>query len=396
MGSIKGVPRGKYSKNIVTPKRVFCWKCGRSYTRKPVLEQHIMVKHFNYRIKCPICGSKFTSGSVCNRHLKNLHNINIPLQMNISYEKTAVTSVGKSFPYMPNILTFKNNVKFGVHIVADSDIGVGQLLFTTQPFAVLEFFSSVDKRCFNCGKLKNDSFFTCPYCIDTWFCSIKCTSNKIHTSKCNDLFNREDCYAVRLAFQIIKVAVQKIQNINTFVDYCCGVLFLEKKSRQCLPPFSNYGELLQLKGNTDESNIKKAHRVVECLAKLPGFEFLMDSDSSQFRRVFLHVALSHINTIPVNSFSQEEYSNRGARVQCIVSIFDFPSRVNHSCVPNLEVTLDEKGTMRCVVVQPIKKGEQVFIDYSGGQTYSSVSERKENIAKIWKFNCSCNICSQVY
>lgn len=379
-----------------------------------MLEQHIMTKHLKYHVKCPFCAKKFTSVSVCNRHLKLNHNIENSSELDIKYEKEVasnLTSVAaqdsnfpyvynlsfegqKSFPHMTNVLSFKHDEIFGNHIVANCDIDVGKVVIATPPFADLEFFSSIDERCFHCGKIKNREFFSCPHCINTWFCSKRCSLDEIHASKCDATFNREDCYAVRLATQMIKIAFQKTPNVKALVDFCFGVLFFEKESRQCLPPFSNYGEILQLQSFTERSNIKKAHRVVEYLASLPEFDFLVNDNSFDFRRKLLHLALSHINTIPLNSFSVDEFSDN--HVRCIVSIFDFMSRINHSCTPNLDTILDENGIMYCVVCHPIKSGEQVFIDYLGGERHSNVHERKKKIENIWKFNCNCSICHHAH
>lgn len=415
MGSIRGVPRGKYAKKIAIPIRVYCWKCNKSYKRKSVLELHIMTKHLKYRVRCPFCGKELSSASVCRRHLRINHNIKSLKELDLKYERGGasistsavernsnflhkLSSGGhQSFPHMANVLSFKHNNKFGCHIVANCDIDVGKVVVAAPAFAQLEIHSSFEERCYHCGKTRNIRFFACPHCINTWFCSKRCSLNKIHASKCEKIFNREDPYTVRLATQMIKVGLQKSNvHFKAFMDYCCGVLFIEKGSRQCIQPFSNYGEIMQLMTLEKESNIKDAHRVVECLSKLPEFYSHLDNKSFDFRRILLHLALTHIGTIPLNSFSVDEYSKRDNRVRCVVSIFDFVSRINHSCTPNLDSILDANGIMYCIARHSIKNGEQVFIDYLGGQQYSSVDERKNDIKKIWKFNCDCSICQQAH
>lgn len=84
----------------------------------------------------------------------------------------------------------------------------------------------------------------------------------------------------------------------------------------------------------------------------------------------------------MNSFSEEELFNRGSRVRCRVSIFDIISRLNHSCESNVDNFFDENGMMYCVANRSIKKGDQVFIDYLGGERYSSPLERRNVIEKI--------------
>lgn len=268
-------------------------------------------------------------------------------------------------------------------------------MVATPPFADINFCSSVDQRCFHCGKEKNRNFFECPYCIDTWFCSQKCrNSNEDHASICDDTFNREDCYIIRLATEIIRSAFQRAQNIDAFVDFCCGVLFSHKKSRNCLPPFSTYGEILQLKGG-DGANVEKAHRVVKCLRTLPEIRPYLKSNTTEhdFRRICFHLAISHIEIVPLNAFSDVLSSTKNS-IQHSVKIYDSLSRINHSCDPNLDTILDDDGTMFCIVRRPIRVGEQLFIDYLGGAHNSSVAKRKKKIQNIWKFNCNCNKCNE--
>lgn len=133
------------------------------------------------------------------------------------------------------------------------------------------------------------------------------------------------------------------------------------------------------------------YRIVECLQKLPGFDLLLDENSSDIRRKVFRIALSHIKTIPVNSFSVKKYFK--SRVSCTVGLFDFISRINHSCKPNIDTIWDDNDVMYCVVRQPIKRGEQIFIDYLGGQRFSSIHERKQVIFNIWGFSCDCSKCT---
>lgn len=74
MGSIRGVPRGKYKKNTIRINgEVYCSNCNKKYKKRSSLLQHIKANHFNVRKICPICSKKFNYVSTLNRHHRNDH-----------------------------------------------------------------------------------------------------------------------------------------------------------------------------------------------------------------------------------------------------------------------------------------------------------------------------------
>lgn len=73
MGSLKGVPRGKYKSHIITHiGNVHCSQCGKTYKRRTSLLQHINSKHHNKKISCVICLKKYSAVSVLKRHLRKV------------------------------------------------------------------------------------------------------------------------------------------------------------------------------------------------------------------------------------------------------------------------------------------------------------------------------------
>lgn len=76
MGSIKGVKRGKYNKNRITPpEKVCCSYCGNEYKKRTSLIQHMRARHLKIKVTCPICLNKYTGRSMLNRHYKKKHGL---------------------------------------------------------------------------------------------------------------------------------------------------------------------------------------------------------------------------------------------------------------------------------------------------------------------------------
>lgn len=413
MGSIKGVSRGKYStRNLNHREKVQCLKCGKSYKRRAILLHHIRTKHMSFRVTCPLCEKRYVSVSVCNRHLQKVHHIFNHSQFNINLRKESNSKTGlpklfrpsttnvffsgklsfeadKAFPCMANVLSMQENAKFGKHIKADRDIDVGQVVIITPGYSSIDCLSSIDSRCFNCGNLQNNNFIQCPHCISLWFCSKKCYANKTHRMKCKKIFMASDCHIVRLVTEMITVAFE-MANMETVFDFCRGVLFFDKKHENLKPPFSSYGEMLRLKGRTEESHFEIAKRVAKCIFLLPRFKPFATQD---FQRMTMIIAYRHAVTIGINVFSGERKVCQGISTRFVM--YDVLSRLNHSCSPNVHHVIDENHVTHCVAIRPIKKGDQIFISYLGEMKFMNDQERKTYITETWEFTCQCQKCSDL-
>lgn len=248
MGSINGVCRGKYNTLNSFLNEFFCSKCGKKYKRRYSLLHHIRSIHLKMRTKCLICTKKFTSKSVQTRHLKKVHGINLNLansSSNFAVQLAAPLKklshgTDEAFPHMSGALTLKESKKFGKHVVTRQDLAAGDMVIATSPFASIEYLECSGDGCFECGKASTKKI-ECPRCINVWFCSNRCTSSRVHRVKCLPLFERQDCRKVRLATEIINVAINRTRCIQMFFELCRAVLLLNKPTQKYCPPYSEYG-----------------------------------------------------------------------------------------------------------------------------------------------------------
>lgn len=248
MGSIKGIRRGKYKTLNSVQNGFCCTRCNKKYKRRYSLLQHIRSKHLGIKIKCPICLKEFTSKSVQRRHIKKVHGITNLLDNTSNNETLAATPLieltyngQEAFPYMAQTLALRESKKFGRHIVATQDLAVGDVVMSAPPFAFIEYLQNTGEGCFECGMLSSNKI-KCSSCIDVWFCSQRCESSRVHREKCDSIFESQDCRTVRLARQIINVAILSMNNIGTLFEYCRAILILNKKTKICRPPYSQYGK----------------------------------------------------------------------------------------------------------------------------------------------------------
>lgn len=89
----------------------------------------------------------------------------------------------RNFPCLANVLAIQYSKKFGRHIVARHDIGVGETVLIEEPFSFA--YNAIDRTlCSTCLKhMKN--FIPCCNCVDAMFCNKNCLeSNAIHAIAC--------------------------------------------------------------------------------------------------------------------------------------------------------------------------------------------------------------------
>lgn len=394
MGSIKGLRRGKYQTRSINGD-VFCSRCNKRYKRRQSLLQHIRSKHLNIRSICTICLRKYTSVSTYNRHLRNVHGLtNKPDNNASTIEAPCVIEplaklnfeADSRFPSMANILSFKESKQFGKHVVANNDIKAGHIVMAAPAFACVEYLICTGSGCFYCGKMSKVKI-QCPHCIVVWFCSEKCKNCKTHRIKCDSKFMRTDCHIIRLATQMITNAFNSVEDIETMIEFCRGVVYFKKKHYICQPPYSTYGEIVKLIGKAETRHAPMARQVVKHVMNHPK----LISVNTNVKHIIYALAYHHINSIALNSFSEEtKCSEGGASVR--YSIFDALCRLNHSCDPNLNHFLDDDDITYCVTARPIKSGEQLFINYLGEMKFKGTEERRNYIKENWDFSCKCQNC----
>lgn len=108
------------------------------------------------------------------------------------------------------------------------------------------------------------------------------------------------------------------------------------------------------------------------------------------KRFFMHLLVHHAAVIPRNMFGFT-FNN----IEC-GEIFDVLSLFNHSCMPQLVFKNKRKNgnISELVTCRAIKQGEQVFIDYLGGEMANEDEARKTCLKTSWGFDCKCCLCTR--
>lgn len=332
-----------------------------------------------------MCSKQFIGKSNVRRHLTNVHNIKDKSHFKIKFMPI---SRGSSFPFIfSKAMVQKTNKTYGTHLVASRNICAGEPIMDTPPFAMIEYVTCLDVlKCFSCGsELKtSNSKIECDHCIDVAFCSKRCSLSKAHKIRCNQMYQKTDCRATRLATEIIRIAVERCKDAKLLLEFSDGIS--KNKKNVCQPPFFNYGLLLKLKGKNETDHQSIARRATQLVRSLPHFRLITADED-----ILFNIMLRHVNSQPMNSFSEMEPVSKGGALHRY-AIYDILSYFNHSCDPNVSHFIDDNNITHCVTAKEIQEGEQLFIDYLMNESELSSGERRRILEETWHFQCRCRKC----
>lgn len=293
--------------------------------------------------------------------------------------------VDKKIPCMANVLEIKGNKEFGRYIAAKKDIDIGQTLFVSEIFASA-VTTDTQAYCLTCHRTEMN-FIPCIDCSNVMFCDEDCANwNTIHKTECQTSYHQIDDISVKLVIQTILVAIELFpsgyQDMVKFVERVTSDAGHDKIPKCTTDSQSKYGIFLKLTPSYKDDYLFRAYKAFTSILLIPKIKYLFDTEVKQ--RFLMHLIVHHTTVIPKNAFHDIDQFN-------MIYIFDVLSIINHSCAPNMHFKIDGKiGS--CVSVRPIKKGDQVFINYLGDDVHKPTEQRQRILKEIWAFDCKCDKC----
>lgn len=295
-------------------------------------------------------------------------------QTKVDAKPTLSVDADENFSCLANVLEIQNNEEFGKHIVAKSDIEVGQVILLEKVFA---FGVACEDRvcCDNCLKFAKN-FIPCPNCNRGMFCDELCMeSNKIHKIDCGASHHYMTAYE-KLLIKMVLIAVELFQHVDKLMKFVENALAtrdfdssIDGSSEQL-----NYGLFLKLFASFKElhSDSRNEHFIAyQKLLEIPIVKQRFDTKQKQ--RFLMHFVGQHLVIVQTNN-----YTFASKNVPSICTIANFPSLFNHSCTPNVFIIMCNDQQIG-ITIHPVKKGSQLLV---GGSTRA--------------FKCKCSRCIPCY
>lgn len=296
----------------------------------------------------------------------------------------------KTFPCMANALEVKQNTKFGRYIVAKCCIEIGQVIVVAKKFASAVYsYQPNQAYCLTCQKT-DANFIACEKCTSVMFCSRKCQrNNNVHQLECGSIFHQITSSKVKLAIQLVLIAVKQFQSADALIEFVAGILNDTPSSdmkRLAIETHHQYEFLLKLSGLPYETDIYLSYQAFEVTMTIPAIKSWFNSVKKQ--QFLKHLLVHHLAIIRFNSFREYFGANESLESSCI---FDAIPLFNHSCAPNVFYSTKNK-TGYLTTIRPIKKGDQIFINYLADQVDEPKHERNKLLMDKWGFRCECERC----
>lgn len=189
------------------------------------------------------------------------------------------------------------------------------------------------------------------------FCCGSCSERKnIHQLECCSVVHMIRDTTLKLSIHTVLMAIEMFVSVEKLMKFVERTLNEPNVPKLAKDSMSRYGIFLKLTQSNE--HIYPCYQVYTTLMAIPNVKNIFNTEQKQ--RFLMHLTLHHIAVIPKNSFQHERFNRDWIRSDYI---YDIMSLINHSCIPNVfnYSTSDEIG--HCITVKPIKKDEQIFINY---------------------------------
>ncbi|CAG5077649.1 Similar to SMYD4: SET and MYND domain-containing protein 4 (Pongo abelii) [Cotesia congregata] len=308
-------------------------------------------------------------------------------------------------------ITINYSEKFGRHIVATKDMMVGEVVSVKQAYALVLSWEYRLKRCWNCSKHCWSSV-PCNTCSNVIYCSEECRNvawKDYHGIECSILtgllslaHHYEDISLMSLRlfikaikeFGTVKALYKNIQKMDSTEDFIMKSFtdgIYDDKKYASVYPLSRKPMNLRFQVQCAVKTIHYMYLMALMTdifgKKMENMEELRNYEHAVFvgKLLYHHTVLSSSNRYAIPVPSTNEQLECGGVLNPLESLF------NHSCDANTGYFLC-RDMSTFMTLQPIKKGEQLFISY--GPEYHEVPtpKRREELQKIQNFWCDCQAC----
>lgn len=305
------------------------------------------------------------------------------------------------FPCLADVLQIENIRKYGRHIVAKADIEVGKTVMVDECFFA-ESITQKYARCAKCMRL-GENLKPCNNCSFTMHCP-RCEGNNFHAIECTinpSYMGTTQFFSFRMVIiRSILLAMNSFDDADELIAVVEEMLSSDevKAPESLCDSQSKYRAFFKLlpkpKHQVDEHLPQKIYFIHRLLGDAPNVAKFFHSKTHQ--RFLLHLIGHHVLTIA--NFIQNDKSLQipfgvdfevfsDHRMSIAASYF------NHSCIPNAQVK-PQNGVMTCVVLRPVRKGEQLCIAYDDMVLLKPKLERQEELQSKFKFQCKCDRCER--
>ncbi|KAJ6649954.1 N-lysine methyltransferase SMYD2 [Pseudolycoriella hygida] len=322
---------------------------------------------------------------------------NKKLNLKATSRKGIITVNGKTYkklPFVSSAIKIEKNDEFGRFVTATNDIHIGDTLLIEKSYVRV----STADECSKCAKTKMN-FIPCDNCVDAMFCDKDCVDNDFHSFECGKIFykpNIDDSKVTSCILRSIVVAINTFTTVDDLIAFVEHIRLTDPNEIIVFAesPIDKYKAFFKLSTYITDKCIwdfrNQAKDIYDSIMSSTDYAAKFDTLAKQRFLVHLichHAAIVRSNGFPTNSgipgVNDDDFD-------CTIALES--SYFNHSCLPNaVKLYKDDITVIRAI--QPIKAGQQIFVDYlQGDLTKETSRERNEQLEFAYKFTCQCELC----
>lgn len=292
------------------------------------------------------------------------------------------------FACLANVLDVRCNDRFGRHIVATADIDIGKTVMVEKCFIGVTKHDHY--KCCNICLKTNQNLIPCRNCTSALFCS-DCKNTDLHQIECDMCFGCPAGYKFMDVVRSISLAKNAFENANelmAFVENLLKNTALDMPSN-LVDPRSTYAEFFKLCRDLYKYQVYLQQAYLFYRLLLDQDEVSAYFNTNVHKRFLMHLVQHHISMILHGSFNKRAAPIGGINItDTYVNII--AKHINHSCVPNV-CHVFKDGCIKCVVIRPIKKNEQLLISQFACDVFESELQRMAVLRSRF-VNCECERC----
>ncbi|XP_016837931.2 SET and MYND domain-containing protein DDB_G0273589-like [Nasonia vitripennis] len=332
----------------------------------------------------------------------------------------------KEVPCAADCVKIVYNKQFGRHIIATRDIEPGEVITAETSYAAFPNGNQLYLNCSHCLCLAWNGI-PCDSCAHFIFCSEECKKeawNAYHDIECRIIpyiflnITEKSNYASIMTSARIFITAAKKEGIKNMLEIAESI----DKQDSCTSVWSNKGfnyetfsscyNLITHENSFEHEQIYKcqANIILNLLYTYTDIINTLqktDSDaknSYDIVQIFSALEKILIKLLKIVAFNSYGYEiHHGTYHLKVKNQFLMPDSVkgiivtlfsaffNHSCYPNISRIFMPKRKMATITILPVKKGEQLSIDY-GVSIVTEKQGRQAYLKHNYHFTCECEGC----
>ncbi|XP_057331025.1 SET and MYND domain-containing protein 4-like [Microplitis mediator] len=309
-------------------------------------------------------------------------------------------------------IDIRNSEIFGRHIVATKDIKAGETLWVHRSYAFSLKSEYRYRHCWNCSRYTLSSV-PCSQCSNVIYCNEECRDiawHEHHDVECPAItailaINMVDEENIFLWLRLLVKALKEFGTVNALYEKIKEFDLMEDPILKLFTgnvyddtKYASVHSLFRLKSYPVLSE-SLAFKIVEIIFLLCGTTEILgkriDDPTELINNkwaVFIgNLMFRHMEIIQTNAINMLSNNRQGNNISCGLFLAPLEDLCSHSCDHNA-YPLSTGDTYAMIAVQPIKKGQQIYITYGTHYLKLPAVQRKQFLQMGFKFWCQCTAC----